>query len=67
MTVGLSKALVGSCPVRGCGSAKPSPQRPRESVQWILDVINLEPEPVREGEVNEGEVDVKKVGVLCRS
>ena len=53
--------------MRRCGSTKPSSVRPRESVHWILDVINLELEPVREGEVDEGEVDVKKVGVLCKS
>ena len=35
---------------RGSGSVKP-PQRSRESAQCILDVINLEPEPVKEGEV----------------
>ena len=40
-------------PVRGSGSAKPSSLRSRESAQCILDVINLEPEPVNEGEVDE--------------
>ena len=36
---------------RVSGSVKPSPLRSRESAQCILDVINLEPEPVNEGEV----------------
>ena len=31
--------------VRGSGSVKPSPLRPRESAQCVLDVINLEAEP----------------------
>ena len=43
----------------GFGFVKPSPPRPRESAQWIPDVINLEPEPVSKG--------VKVMGVLCRS
>ena len=54
MAIGLSTVLLGSLPVQGCGSVKPSPPRPRESAQCILDVINLELELVDEGEV-EGE------------
>ena len=46
---------------------KPSPPGPRESGQCILDVINLEPELVREGEVEESEKEDKMQGVLCRS
>ena len=53
--------------VGGSGSVKPSPLRPRESEQCIPDVINLEPEPVSEGEVENSENDVKMLGVLCRS
>ena len=54
-------------PVRGSGSVKPSPLRSRESAQCILDVINLEPEPVKEGEEEESEKEDKVLGVLCRS
>ena len=43
--------------VQGSGSVKPSPPRPRESAQCTLDVINLEPEPVKEGEVEETETE----------
>ena len=53
--------------VRGSGSVKPSPPRPRESAQCILDVINLEPEPVNEGEVEDSEIEDKMLGALCRS
>ena len=48
--------------VRGSGSVKPSPPRPRESAQCILDVINFEPEPVNEGEVEESEKEDKSAG-----
>ena len=37
------------------GSVKPSVLRSRECAQCILDVINFEPLPVKEGEVEEGE------------
>ena len=53
--------------MRGSGSAQPSHPRPRESAQCILDVINLEPEPVNEGEVEASEREDKMLGVLCRS
>ena len=52
--------------MRGSGSVKPSTLRPRESAQCIRDVINLEPEPVGEGEVENRENEVN-VGVLCKS
>ena len=38
---------LGASSVRGFGSVKPSPPRSRESAQCILDVFNLEPEPVK--------------------
>ena len=41
--------------MRGSGSVKPSPLRPSESAQCILDVINLEPGPVNDGEVQANE------------
>ena len=53
--------------MRVSGSVKPSPPRSRESAQCILDVINLEPEPVKEGEVEDSEMEDKMLGVLCRS
>ena len=46
---------------------KPSPPGSRESAQCILDVINLEPEPVNEGEVDASEREDNMLGVLCRS
>ena len=50
--------------VRGSGSVKPSTLRPRESAQCIRDVINLEPELVGEGEVENRENEVN-VLVYC--
>ena len=41
--------------VRGSASVKPLPLKSRESAQCILDVINLELEPVKEGEVEKSE------------
>ena len=67
MTIGLSTVLLGSQPVRSSGSVKPSNLRPRESAQCIRDVINLEPELVSEGEVENRENEVNVPGVLCRS
>ena len=52
--------------MRGSGSVKPSPLRPRETAQCILDVINIEPELVKEGEIEEVEKEDKMLGVLCR-
>ena len=51
--------------VRGSGSANPSPLRPRESEQCIPDVINLEPEPVSEGEAENSEKEANE-GVVVR-
>ena len=53
--------------MRGSGSVKPSPLSPRESAQCILNVINLEPEPVNEGEVEESDIEDKNTGQKCRS
>ena len=53
--------------MRGSGSVKPSPPRSRESEQCTLDVINPEPEPVKEGEVEESVKEDKMLSVLCRS
>ena len=50
--------------MRGSGYVKPSPPRSREPAQCILD-INLEPEPVKEGELEEGEKEDKMLVVLC--
>ena len=61
MTIGLSNL----CEV--LGSVKPSQIRSRESAQCILDVVNLEPKPVKEGEEEESEKEDKMLGVLCRS
>ena len=41
---------------------KPSPQRPRDSAHCILDVINLKPEPVNEGEVEDSEKEGHNAG-----
>ena len=48
--------------MRGSGSVKPSPPRSRESAQCLLDVINLESEPVKEGEVEESDKEDKNAG-----
>ena len=55
------------CTLRGSGSAKPSPRRSRKSAQCILDVINLKPEPMKEGEVEESEKEDMMLRVLCRA
>ena len=46
---------------------KPSPPGSRESAQCILDVSNLEFEPVNEGEVEASEREDNMLGVLCKS
>ena len=66
MTFGLSTVLVGSETVRSSVSGKLSPQWSRESAQGFLDVTNLEPEPVKEVEVEENETEDKMLDVLCR-
>ena len=54
--------------MRGSGSVKSSPPRSRESAQCVLDVINLDLKPVKEGEVEESEKkEDKMLGVLCKS
>ena len=55
------------CTLRGSGSVKPSPRRSRKSAQCTLDVINLEPERVKEREVEESEKEDMMLGVLCRA
>ena len=55
----------GTRPQRALLFTETSPLRSRGSAQCILDVINLEPEPEREGVVDE--TDVRKVSVLCKS
>ena len=60
-------AVVLCVPLRGSGSVKPSPRRSRKSAQCILDVINLKPEPMKEGEVKESEKEDMMLGVLCRA
>ena len=51
-----------SVSVRVSGSVKPSPPSSRESAQCVLDVINLEQEPVKEGKVEESEKEDKNAG-----
>ena len=52
--------------MRGSGSVKPSPPGFREPAR-ILDMINLEPEPGEELEVEESEIVDKMLGVLCKT
>ena len=52
--------------MRGSDSVELSPLWPRGSAQ-VLGCIDVEHEPERVGEVDEGNIEVISVGVLCRS
>ena len=60
------KFVLAKC-VKSSGSVKPSPLKSRESAQDILDVINLEPGRVNEGEGEASEREGNMLGALCKS